>query len=155
MHQNLAAFRKLAGDTILELYHVGSTSIVNLQAKPEIDILGVIPASRSEFDFTPLLQKINYRRGDDLSKGHQFYKKEINDIRTHKLHLCCEGHPKIQEMLVFRNYLTEHEEARYQYEQLKTELASQEIGMSQYLARKEPFIVKVLECARKPKKHNK
>ena len=73
---------------VVDVQHVGSTSVEGLIAKPIIDIvIGVI-----SFDFVKknaqLLSEIGYEHlGTFGIEGRHFFIKESGDIRTHHLHM--------------------------------------------------------------------
>ncbi|MEM9140563.1 MAG: GrpB family protein [Pseudomonadota bacterium] len=136
-----ARLRPIFGNALTALHHVGSTAVSGLAAKPEIDILAVV---RSE-DQTDIWQNavpgMGYRRGGDLSPGHQFYKRDHEGRRTHKLHVIVEGHPKVTELLVFRDLLRTDPALRRAYQALKLRLERENTrGISEYLDGKAPFI---------------
>ena len=133
------------GSASVEIHHVGSTAVPGLSAKPEIDLLVVVDDISSASAWTNSLSALGYRRGRDLSQGHLFYKRDLEEIRTHKIHVCLAGHAKIDEMLKFRDHLRSHDEARDAYEALKTKLEQgNTAGIGEYLQGKEPFIRAVL-----------
>lgn len=132
----------LIGENLIAIQHVGSTAVVGLAAKPEIDILVEVSIGR---DYSAALGKLGYRRGNDLSPGHQFYKKDRLGVRTHKVHLCLAGHYKAEEMKQFLALLANDVSLRREYQQLKYQLeASNVTGIAEYLAAKAPFIQKAL-----------
>lgn len=134
------------GDALIAIHHVGSTAVPGLSAKPEIDLLAVVENLTQVDDWTKALTKTQYQRGRDLSEGHLFYKRDVEGVRTHKIHVCLVAHPKIGEMLKFRDYLREHEGVREEYQALKIGLERHNTeGIGQYLKGKEPFIRAVLE----------
>jgi len=128
----------------LAIHHVGSTSVPGLAAKSEIDMLIVVAREQLDTDYEPCLLSVGFGRGGDLALGHQFYKRDWQGVRTHKLHICVEGHPAIQEMLRFRDYLRRNNQARLDYQQLKLRLAAQCTDLSGYLEGKAPFIRAIL-----------
>ena len=141
-----ARLRAVFDCALLEIHHIGSTAVPGLSAKPEIDILVVVSNTYSADSWAETLTTLRYRRGRDLSLGHLFYKRDIEGVRTHKIHVCLAGYPKIKEMLNFRDYLRMHDETRDDYQALKIELERRNTaGIGEYLAGKEPFIRAVLE----------
>ena len=131
--------------SLVEIHHVGSTAIPGISAKPEIDILAVIKEPIDVEVWTNELARLGYRRGGDLSPGHLFYKRDVEGVRTHKIHVCTEGHPQIQAMLQFRNHLRDHADTRKRYEALKLKLQAENIhGISEYLEGKASFVAEVL-----------
>ena len=134
------------GSALKTIHHIGSTAVPGLSAKPEIDILVVVNDLSPVHAWTETLSTYQYRRGGDLSVGHLFYKRDVESIRTHKLHVCLTGHHKIPEMLNFRDYLRRHDDVRTQYQELKLALAKNNVsGIGEYLRGKEPFIQEVLK----------
>lgn len=140
-----ARLKPIFGATLLEIQHVGSTAVPELAAKSEIDILAVIDHSSMVEDWSEPLEMLGYRRGGDLSPGHHFFKRDINGVRTHKLHICREGHEQISRMLRFRDQLRQHPADRLKYQELKLRLERENTcGIQEYLAAKDPFILALL-----------
>jgi GrpB-like predicted nucleotidyltransferase (UPF0157 family) len=133
------------GSALVKMYHVGSTAVPELSAKPEIDILAVVNVDDVPDAWTRLLQNLGYRQGGDLSPGHHFFKRDVSGVRTHKLHVCRDGHSTIAEMLKFRDHLRQSPADRLRYEELKLKLERENTeGIREYLAAKKPFIRSVL-----------
>lgn len=135
------------GTALVAIHHVGSTAVPGLYAKPEIDLLAVVENTTKVDAWSSELAAMLYRRGGDLSEGHLFYKRDSHGVRTHKLHVCVAGHPKISEMIGFRDFLRVDRVMRETYQELKLELERQNTaGIAQYLKSKEPFIRSVLSA---------
>lgn len=133
------------GDELIQIYHVGSTAIPEISAKPEIDILVEVSDHRLTHQVDTFMRSCGYVRGSNLSDGHHFYRRDIEGIRTHKVHVCHIGHSQISQMLHFRNQLRREPILRKQYQQLKLSLEAENTGgIGEYLERKRPFIDKVL-----------
>jgi GrpB-like predicted nucleotidyltransferase (UPF0157 family) len=92
-----ARLRPIFGSALVEMHHVGSTAVPELAAKGEIDIIAVINLTVTLEDWNPSFEMLGYRRGGDLSPGHRFFKRDIDGIRTHKLHICRNGHVQVSE----------------------------------------------------------
>lgn len=143
--EEAARLRQVFGSELVEMHHVGSTSVPDLAAKPEIDILIVVDTADVPESWTKGFAQLGYRRGGDLSAGHRFFKRDLNGVRTHKLHICDRGHPNIGEMLNFREHLRSDPTDRARYQDLKLRLERENTeGIGQYLASKAPFIDAVL-----------
>lgn len=143
---------KLFGTDIKAIHHIGSTSVVGLVAKPEIDILIIIDPQESLSKFVTKLETLNYEfRGEGPGKyGHWFFRKNKNGVRTHKIHLCFEGHVCIEEQLIFRNYLIDNPSVAGIYGELKLKLERKNKGgILEYLNKKSPFIKSTLSMAKK------
>jgi len=124
-----------------DIHHVGSTAVPGLAAKPEIDILVVVGKDAKGIDWSSQLRTLGYQRGSDLSDGHQFYKREVNGVRTHKIHVCVSGHCEINRMLMFKDLLIRDASMRREYEMLKIQLEqNNQFGIAEYLTKKAPFI---------------
>lgn len=140
-----ARLRPVFGSALAEIHHVGSTAVPHLAAKGEIDILAVVNADDRLEDWSRKFAPLGYRRGGDLSPGHHFFKRDVNGVRTHKLHICLDGHAQILRMLRFRDHLRTNAADRQRYQELKQKLERENtLGIQQYLTAKDPFIQAVL-----------
>lgn len=137
------------GSELGAIHHIGSTAVPGLAAKPEIDLLAVVSAHRDEARRDEALRGLGYVRGSDLSTGHHFHRRDIDGVRTHKIHVCAEGHAQIGRMLRFRDLLRQDPLLRRRYQALKLELeASNTGGIGEYPAGKAPFIDEVMAVRR-------
>jgi GrpB-like predicted nucleotidyltransferase (UPF0157 family) len=137
--------RPIFGPAVVEMHHVGSTAVPELSAKPEIDILIVVNVAEVPDEWSQSLLKLGYRRGGDLSPGHHFFKRDVGGVRTHKVHVCHQGHPGISQKLRFRDHLRQHPADRLRYQELKLKLERENTGgIREYLAGKAPFINSIL-----------
>jgi GrpB-like predicted nucleotidyltransferase (UPF0157 family) len=129
------------GGKLLRIDHVGSTAVPLLSAKPEIDILVELSDNLDLAQFVSPLMDLGYRRGGDLSAGHHFFKRDVDGVRTHKLHVMTHDHPEVSRMLDFRDHLRNNARARIEYQRLKIRLEQENTrGIGEYLAQKAPFI---------------
>ncbi|MBP2461472.1 MULTISPECIES: GrpB family protein [unclassified Rhizobium] len=129
----------------VDIHHVGSTAVPGLAAKPEIDLLVVVSGASDEERVDWEMASLGYVRGKNLLDGHHFYRRDVEGVRTHKVHVCLLGHWQITRMLRFRDLLRQDDDLRQEYQKLKLELEStSEDGIKAYLVRKAPFIDAVL-----------
>ncbi|KQM33262.1 GrpB family protein [Agrobacterium cavarae] len=129
------------GPDLIGIHHVGSTAVVGLSAKPEIDILVEVHEQANEAQRDRSMVSLGYVRGSNLSPGHHFYRKDVDGVRTHKVHVCVTGHWQIERMIRFRDLLIDNAQIRQEYQRLKLHLeASNREGIREYLAKKAPFI---------------
>ncbi|MGM3173234.1 GrpB family protein [Dickeya lacustris] len=136
------------GDKLVAIYHVGSTAVPGLAAKPEIDLLVEITPGLCDVALDDYLMGCGYVRGRDLSSGHYFYKRDFRGVRTHKIHVCLTGHAQIHAMLKFRDVLIANTDIRQSYQALKLKLESEnQDGIKEYLDKKKPFIRRILEMS--------
>jgi GrpB-like predicted nucleotidyltransferase (UPF0157 family) len=111
------------GPAVVELEHVGSTSIPGLVAKPVIDVLLVVPDSADEAAYVPALEAVGYAlriREPDWHE-HRLLKGPDTDINLHVFSPDC---PEIAKMLLFRDWLRANEADRVVYQSAKRELGA-------------------------------
>ena len=119
------ALRRCVGHLVLDIQHVGSTAVPNLDAKPILDIALSIPSARVIPQLErPLSDLVGYiYRGDaGIDGGRLFVKESAPDIRTHHLHVVDVHDPQWREWLLFRDMLRADETLRARYAQTKRAL---------------------------------
>lgn len=109
----------LPGD--VEFYHIGSTAIKNIWAKPIIDILGVADGDDLSA-VSDILVNSGYRimsqDGERISLNKGYTENGFAE-RVFHLHLRHEGDT---DEIFFRDYLRAHPDVAKEYEKLKLEL---------------------------------
>ncbi|HEX4947008.1 MAG TPA: GrpB family protein [Blastocatellia bacterium] len=132
------------GDYILDVQHIGSTSIPGMPAKPILDI-GVAVANFEEAArCIPLLEQLGYKyKGENgIPLRHYFVK---GDPRTHHLHMLEIESEEWKHHLLFRDYLRANAASAQAYANLKQMLATQFADDREaYQNGKENFIQAVL-----------
>lgn len=115
--------REALGDVILQLEHVGSTSVAELAAKPLIDMLLVVQDSSHEPAYLPALEQRGYilRIREPGWHEHRLLKGPDTNIN---LHVFSTGCIEIDRMLRFRDRLRAHTAERMLYEHTKRDLAT-------------------------------
>lgn len=115
--------RRALGDKVLQLEHVGSTSVPGLSAKPVIDMVLAVADSADEPSYVPPLEEqgfvLRLREPDWFE--HRMLKAP--DIEAN-VHVFSEGCEEIGRMLTFRDWLREQEADRILYEKTKRALAA-------------------------------
>jgi GrpB-like predicted nucleotidyltransferase (UPF0157 family) len=117
-----ARVRSALGARVVQLEHVGSTSVPGLSAKPIVDMLLVVDDSSDEAAYVPLMEAAGYRlhiREPDWFE-HRLFKGPGTAIN---LHVFARGCTEIERMLRFRNWLRTHPEDRALYARTKLALA--------------------------------
>ena len=112
------------GPAVVQLEHVGSTSVPGLVAKPIIDMLLVVANSADEPSYVPALTAVGYRlviREPDWLE-HRLFKGPDTDINMHVLSA---GEDEVDRMLRFRNRLRADAGDRELYARTKRTLAQQ------------------------------
>ncbi len=106
-------------DTPHKVWHVGSTSVVGLSAKPVIDMQVAVPDPERENDYLPLLIEAGYvlRVREPM---HRMLRTAELDVQ---IHVCAAGSNWERRHLLFRDWLRTSEEDRLLYERTKSSLA--------------------------------
>lgn len=111
------------GDEILDIHHIGSTSVMGLKAKPIIDMLPVVKDIQQIDHYNDAMAEIGYEpKGENGLPGRRYFQKG-GDNRSHHVHVYEAGNPEIDRHLAFRDYLRVHPEAVKEYGDLKEALA--------------------------------
>ncbi|MEM7371381.1 MAG: GrpB family protein [Bacteroidota bacterium] len=132
-----------------EIYHVGSTAVPGLTAKPEIDLLIIIPSLAHIEAINEGMHQLGYQvRGECGLVGRHYFSKDVDGQRTHKAHVCESNNIHGQRLLIFRDYLRDHPAVSQAYGELKLKLeAHNRDGIAEYLEGKTDFILEVLTKA--------
>ena len=135
---------------IIGIYHIGSTSVPGIKAKPildfviEVEDLDVVIQAREEFESLGYVSK-----GEYGIPGRQFFTRDTDGERSHHLHVFQTGHPDIERHTVFRDFLRANPKAAREYEKLKEKLAERFPKSSgSYTEAKSDFILSMDEVAR-------
>lgn len=143
-------------DTVVDIAHVGSTSVKGLKAKPIIDIAVAVDSFDDFIKYKPFLQEngFYYRPeasidGQLLFAAGSFYDGSGED-QTHFVHVVKKDSMEWINYINFKNYLASNECARKEYETLKIELSKMyfcDCDRKRYLEGKSDFIKKTLRTA--------
>lgn len=140
--------RSVLGNKILQLEHVGSTSVPGLCAKPIIDILLVVKDSADESTYVSDLEKAGYtlRIREPEWFEHRLFKGPDTDIN---LHVFSKGASEVDRMLRFRNWLRTNNTDRDKYAVVKRNLAGREWRHVQHYAdAKDSIVQEIMERAK-------
>lgn len=116
--------KEILGKELVAIYHIGSTAVEGLKAKPIIDIMPVVKDIQNVDDFNEEFINLGYEaKGEFGIKGRRYFRKGIEN-RTHQIHIFAENNQKdIERHLAVRNYLRTHKQDALKYGKLKTKLA--------------------------------
>ncbi|MGB2963765.1 MAG: GrpB family protein [Anaerolineales bacterium] len=136
--------------TVIGIYHIGSTSVPGIKAKPIIDFVMEVKALEDVIQSITVLEGLGYiSKGEYGIPGRQFFTKDTHGERSHHLHVFQTGHPDIERHLVFRDFLRANPEAAREYEKIKEKLAKRFPKASgSYTEAKSDFILSMDEVAR-------
>jgi len=117
--------RAALGERVVQLEHVGSTSVPGLAAKPVIDIMLVVPDSADEPAYLPDLEAAGYLLVIREPDWHQHRVLKGPDTNVN-LHVYSPGCPELERYLLFRERLRHHPADRAHYQRVKRELAERD-----------------------------
>lgn len=115
--------KEALGDIALKIEHVGSTSVINLAAKPIIDIDVVIDSISDLYNAIDKLAKIDYIFEGDLGikDRYAFRYENKSHLQTHHLYVCPKNSQELIRHLSFRDYLRNNPEDVIEYSKVKKE----------------------------------
>lgn len=131
----------LLGACFVDCFHIGSTAVPGLAAKPIIDML-IIVSSLTELDLLqPVLERSGYTvKGENGISGRRYFFKG-NVVRYFHIHAYEINHLDIERHLAFRDYLRSHLAIAKQYESIKKKaLADSRRSPERYIMYKDAFI---------------
>ena len=113
-------------DNCIAVYHIGSTSVPGLAAKPIIDIMAVVRILEEVDTVADKFAEIGYEYlGEFGIKGRRYLRKG-GDERTHQIHIFqADDWNNIGRHLAFRDYMRTHEKERNEYAKIKKDLAQE------------------------------
>jgi GrpB-like predicted nucleotidyltransferase (UPF0157 family) len=119
-----AELRAVAGGALLDVQHVGSTSVPGLSAKPVLDVLAAVPDFEGALELVPAIESLGYqfRPAEEIPDRH-YFRRRIGVIRTHHLSLAEPSSHHYRVTLAFRDALRADPDLARQYEALKLDLA--------------------------------
>ncbi len=142
--QEAVLIRQVLEPEIIDIHHIGSTSVPGLHAKPIIDMIPVVKSISNVDNYTKSMEDIGYEAlGENGLPGRRYFRKG-GDERTHHIHVYEEGHPDIERHLAFRDYVRSHPEHLHAYGQLKLALAAQfPTNMDAYIEGKDQLVKEI------------
>ncbi|WP_240207456.1 GrpB family protein [Vibrio sp. CyArs1] len=109
---------------VVEIHHIGSTSIKGLCAKPIIDILIEVKSLECLDKNNDSMRSLGYEvKGEFGITGRRYFQKG-GVQRSHQVHAFLVGSPEINRHIAFRDYLTAFPEIALRYGKLKREGAT-------------------------------
>ena len=99
----------ILGENVVEIYHIGSTSVPGLAAKPIIDIMPVVKSLERVDAVSEEFESIGYEYLGEFGMTGRRYLRKGGDERTHQVHIFQrEDQKNIRRHLAFRDYLRVH-----------------------------------------------
>ena len=108
----------------ISIYHIGSTSVPGLAAKPIIDMMAVVRSLEKVDDARGKFSELGYEYLGEFGIAGRRYFRKGGDERTHQIHIFqADDWNNIERHLAFRDYMRTHEKERAEYDKIKTALA--------------------------------
>ena len=108
----------------ISIYHIGSTSVPGLAAKPIIDMMAVVRSLEKVDDARGKFSELGYEYLGEFGISGRRYFRKGGDERTHQIHIFqADDWNNIERRLAFRDYMRTHEKERAEYAKIKTALA--------------------------------
>ena len=122
--QEAQKIRRILGENLAEIYHIGSTAVPGLKAKPIIDIMPVVydlcQVDQKNIEF----EKLGYECMGEFGIAGRRYFRKGKENRTHQIHVfAAESDADIRRHLAVRDYLRAFQETAREYGLLKEKLA--------------------------------
>ncbi|MDJ0717944.1 MAG: GrpB family protein [Prochloraceae cyanobacterium] len=142
------------GKDILDIQHIGSTSIPGIIAKPILDIAIAVTNFEAAAVCIQPIENLGYIYMGEygLPRRHLFTKGDL--IRTHNIHMWEIHSQDWQRHILFRDYLIKYPEFARQYSELKLKLLEEHQGdRDKYQDGKSLFIDRIEQLARSENKN--
>ncbi len=141
--------RRACGSLLVDIQHIGSTSIPGIAAKPYLDIMPGVATFEGGFGLVPLMESIGYEsRGEmGIPRRHQFTKviEDDDHVWKHNVHAYQVGDIEWDRHLVFRDALRANDSLRDDYEALKRRLATEHReDVDAYAYAKSDFVERII-----------
>ncbi len=148
--QEAALLVEIFHEELVAIYHIGSTAVPGLPAKPVIDMMPVVrDISRVDLFGSDMAAAGYYAWGEHGMPGRRLFTKGGDEHRTHNVHIFAAGNADVDRHLSFRDYLRAHPLVAHEYARLKVEMAKQfPNDITAYNKGKEPFIHDVQQRAK-------
>lgn len=139
-----AGIRAALGEVVLDLDHVGSTSVPGLAAKDRIDIVLTVADPRQEATYIPALAAAGWRHEVREPSWHE-HRGLSRDEPTANLHVFGPDCPETIRLRMFRDWLRSNPEDRQRYENAKRAAVPGGGHVMDYNARKQDAIREIYD----------
>jgi GrpB-like predicted nucleotidyltransferase (UPF0157 family) len=140
--------RGALGNRVLAIEHVGSTSVLDLPAKPIIDIDLIVADSSDEAAYVPALEQIGFVLQVREPGWHQ-HRLMVATSPPANVHVFGPDSPEVIRHRMFRDWLRDHPDDRAVYTDAKRAAADESNAageaMPEYNLRKQPVIREILD----------
>lgn len=147
---------KSAMPETVKIYHIGSTSVPGLAAKPIIDMIMEVENIERVDGWNERFIELGYIvKGENGISRRRYFIHGTEEKCSYHLHVFEKGNPEIVRHLAFRDYMMAHCEEAEAYATLKKELAEKYTYDGElYTEGKNEFVRNVDEKAKEWRKNN-
>ena len=141
--------RNILADNCIAIYHIGSTSVEGLAAKPIIDIMAVVRSLEIVDTVAEKFSDIGYEYLGEFGIEGRRYLRKGGDERTHQIHIFqADDWNNIGRHLAFRDNMQTHEKELEEYTKIKIEKKKKyPYDIDGYCDGKENFVREMEEIA--------
>ncbi len=134
------------GNENAKIYHVGSTAVVGLSAKPIIDLVGEVPNFYFLEEKALELEECGYiSMGEYGIEGRRYLiLKDHKSVTYVHLHVFLKGDDRVGKHIAFRNYLSSNPHALARYENFKKSLLVDGKLLRKFYSKEKEPIMKAL-----------
>ena len=119
-----AAILETCGPWVMEVHHVGSTSVPGLAAKPILDIMPVVASPKDGENAVEPMTTLGYHYTEENELPGRFYfDKIVGGLTVVHFHMYTQDHSDVRKLVAFRDQLRTDSVIARDYERLKRELA--------------------------------
>lgn len=142
--------KSILGDRALKIEHVGSTSVEDLWAKPQIDILVVVPKLEVVDDVKDELIQAgyNYQKSFDQFNVRYFTRDAPTGERLVSVHISPVDNERSLSAIWFRDYLRTHQDDRDLYSRVKRDAYEKGVDRVEYSQEKHKTLESIKDRAR-------
>ena len=135
------------GDLVVDIVHVGSTSIEGMSAKPVIDIDIVIDDWARFPEIVERLSILGYAHLGNLGiKEREAFRPVKEPKYPHNLYICHKESVAYMNHILLRKHLLENPDSFVQYMDLKLSLADKAVDVDEYCRLKTDLILEFLKA---------
>lgn len=149
------SLKKLLGDSIIDIEHIGSTAIPDILSKPCIDVQVGVTRMRNAKRLIKTFEKsgYEYKRNFGRTDQHILFVKG-GDNRTHYIHLVKYKGDIWKDRIFFRDYLNSHKDVLKKYEKLKIQSAEKHpTSRTGYTGAKTEFVRHIMNKRKNTQSH--
>lgn len=136
--------KNILNDIIIDIYHIGSTAIPGIKAKPVIDILVGVKDIEAVDQYNHKMEELGYEAMGEYGIPKRRFFSKGESKRSHHVHIFQVGNEEIERHINFKEYLISHPDKGQEYSKLKEKLVNKyTYDMENYTTGKSDFIKEI------------